>query len=270
MESIELNSYDYEQVQGTNDLEMIDNISKRRKAKLEKKIKAGKFSGKKLKRKQGIVAGTRLTTFGKIAGVATGGASLAASKAGRVQLKKAAKKAGDITKGVAGATVLLPLVPLRPMMIKALNKEGIVATKRTSTVDLANRFYKNIVRKGNPSFEEIDLNNIESYDDNVIGTAIAAVVSGIIAFVKGIKKRKASGEKLNATDELIEAGVAAIESGIAAKEGETVTDEPVDVDGTNNPIENLGAKMGVSPMVIYAAIVIIIIVVIMVIVRRKK
>jgi hypothetical protein len=263
MESLELNDYDYNNIQGTNDLEMIDNISKRRKKKLEKKIAAGKFKGKKLARKKAIASGKKMTLFGKIAGVATGGASLMASKAGRAAAKKGVK-------AIAGMTVLLPLQPLRPMMVKRLKKEGVSVSNKTALIDLANLFYNKVVRKKDSSFEEIDLNNISDYDDHVVGAAIGAVVSGILAFIKGIKKKKKAGEKLDAGDELIEAGVAVIEKQIEEKQGEPITDEPVDENG-NMPIDSgFAAKMGVPPMVLYAAIALVVIIIIVLLVRRKK
>jgi hypothetical protein len=223
LESVELPPDSFDEIQGTNDLEMIDNVTKKRKAKLTKKIAAGKFKGKKLAKKKGIVAGTRMTTFGKIAGVATGGASLLASKAGR----KTAKKIG---KAVIGSTVLLPLQPLRPVMIKGLKKEGVSASIKTPIIDLANLFYKNVVRKNNSSFEEIDLNNLSDYDGDNFAVAISAVVSGIIAFIKGVKKKKASGAPLSKAEETIAEGTEAVEAKIeesaedeaASQIGETV------------------------------------------------
>jgi hypothetical protein len=223
LESVELPSDYYDEIQGTNDLEMIDNVTKKRKAKLTKKIAAGKFKGKKLAKKKGIVAGTRMTTFGKIAGVATGGASLLASKAGR----KTAKK---IAKVVVGSTVLLPLQPLRGVMIKGLKKEGVNASKTTPIIDLANLFYKHVVRKNNSSFEEIDLNNLSDYDGDNFVVSISAIVSGIIAFIKGVKKKKASGTPLTKAEEIIVEGTEAVEAKIeesakdeaASEIGETV------------------------------------------------
>jgi hypothetical protein len=202
MESIEVNDQMYDEIQGTNDLEMVDHISKKRKKKLEKKIAAGKFKGKKLARKQAIVSGKKQTTFGKILKVATGGASALGSKAGRTSLKQDAKK-------IAGATVLLPLQPLRPVMMKGLQKEGVSVSSKTPLVDIANLYYNKVVRKHDSSLEECDINNFE---DNVIGEAIGVVVKGIIAFIKGVKKKKKAGVPLTKTEEEINTTVEKIES----------------------------------------------------------
>jgi hypothetical protein len=263
-ESLEVSPDMYDSIQGTNDLDLIDNVTKKRKAKIAKKIAAGKFKGKKLAKKAGIVAGTRMTTFGKIAGVATGGASLVASKAGR----KTAKKIGKI---VVGSTVLLPLQPLKPMMVKALKKQGVSASLKTPLIDVANLFYKNVVRKNNSSFEDIDLNNLDLQDDHVIGAAIGAVVSGIIAFVKGIKKKKASGEKLNLGEELIETETAVIEAQIASKEGEPVTDENGELGSISNPVNTIAEKIGMSPTMIYIVIGVLVVgIIVFIAMRRKK
>lgn len=221
MESIEVNDRMFDQIQGTNDLEMVDHISKKRKKKLEKKIASGKFKGKKLKRKQAIVEGKRQTTFGKILKHATGGVSALGSKAGRTELKKDAKK-------IAGATVLLPLQPLRPAMMKGLKKEGVSVTAKTPLIDIANLYYNKVVRKHDASFEECDINNFE---DNAIGTAIAVVVKGIIAFIKGVKKKKQAGVPLTKAEETINTAVETIENKVidpAKEQGEEMAQAEVE------------------------------------------
>jgi hypothetical protein len=196
MESLEVNKDTFDNIQGTNDLEMIDNVTKKAAKKQKRKARRKKILG-------GVLA------------VATGGVSKLATKKGRKQI-------GSVLKGAAGVSVLLPLVPLRGMMIKALNKEGIVATKRTSTVDLANRFYKNIVQKHDKSYDDMDINTIPP---DHVAAAIGIVVTAIISFIKNIKKRKADGEKLSKAEELVAAGTEEAEAKINdSAKGEAATE----------------------------------------------
>lgn len=199
MEYLEVSPQMYDNIQGTNDLDMVaDHISAKRKKKLQKKITAGKFKGKRLKKKQAIVAGTRQTLGGRLLGVATGGLSKLTTKAGRTEVKKAGKIAVKIAENIA----LLPLLPLLPMMKKTLKQKG-VRTGNTP-LEITNAFYTNVVKKTDHLNPDIDLLEIDSKDH--LAVAIGAVVSAIIAFVKGIKKKKASGETLSKIEQTIATG----------------------------------------------------------------
>lgn len=110
----------------------------------------------------------------------------------------------NLGKNAASYTVLAPLRPLRGMMMKALKKEGVYVDKRTSLIDVTNRFYNNIViKKSKNKLDEIDVYN---YEQENIEPALTAIVTGIISFVKSIKDKKKRGEKLNKSEELIAKG----------------------------------------------------------------
>ncbi len=222
MEFLAVNQETFDKIQGVNDLNAVrkvvsnfeeeNHISKKRKAKLEKKIAAGKFKGKKLKRKQAIVEGKRQTIAGKILGVATGGLSKLTTKAGRTEAKKGAKVVGNV---LAAGTILAPVMPLMPMMKRALKKKGVTPPKMP--IDVLNAFYKNVV-KGGSNYDghlpNIDLLEIES---DHLAPAVGAVVSAVLAFVKLIKKKKNSGETLTKIEETIANGTEQIETELEEK-----------------------------------------------------
>lgn len=228
---MEVTPESFENIQSFNDLETIgrtDNVTK--VGKLLRKV------GKS-----------------KVLAVATGGASKLASKKGRQEVKKVATKVG---KAIVGTSVLLPLQPLRPVMIKGLKKEGIKADNKTQLVDLANLFYKHVVRKQDKSFEEIDLNNL---DDHAVGAALSAVVTGIISFIKNIKKKKAEGKALTKMEEVIASGTEEVETQI-----ETGAKEEVAKQVGSSLLFNKKTQM------IIVGVIVVIIIIAVVIARKKR
>jgi hypothetical protein len=204
MQYIEVDANQFEETTSFEDMKNLEraaNGEDHAKGKLRKKLKKAASS-----------------KFGRIAaGILTGGASVAASKKGRADLKKGAKKVGKIAKKVLQASAFLPLFPLKPMLVKILKGKGKNVSMKTDMADLANMFYNTVVRKQDKSFEAIDLDEITSTDEHVIGTAVAAVVGGIISFIKAIKKKKAAGQKLTKIEEDVATGTEQVEKQI--KEG---------------------------------------------------
>lgn len=120
-------------------------------------------------------------------------------------LKKVGQTAGDVT-------IWAPIAPLRPMMRKALAAKGKDPGKKTHTGELAKIFYNEIVSKqGN--YEEINI-DFDLQSDNIVDEAATAIISGIIEFIKGIKKKKAEGKQLNKTEQVITDGTEIAETKI--------------------------------------------------------
>lgn len=149
--------------------------------------------------------------------VGTGGLSLAASKKGRAKIKKGLKKVGGFLKKLN--PLFLPIMPLRPMMRKALAKKGKDPGKKADTSVLVKTFYNEVVAKKG-KYEEIHFDD-ELDADNIVSEAIGGIVKGVLEFIKGLKKKKASGEPLDATEKLIVDGTELAETKIteSAKEG---------------------------------------------------
>lgn len=121
-------------------------------------------------------------------------------------VKKAVKTVAKVSKSLALAPMLAPLIPLKPIMKKALQKKGFPAPKKTQ--DLAEAFFNNIVR-GRANFETSYL-EYDGYNDNLVTVEI---VGGIIKFIKDVlvkKKAKTSGAvegvQLSPVEELIADG----------------------------------------------------------------
>ncbi|MFA5297627.1 MAG: hypothetical protein WC389_05400 [Lutibacter sp.] len=216
MEYLQVNQNTFDNIQGMNDLEMVDNVSKlakKRSAKLTKKAAGatGKKKAKLTKRAATVAKkGTLLGRIGHVvAAVSTGGVSLLASKKGRSQLKKAGKVVG---KG-AVLSALLPILPLVPMMRKSLEKKG-VKTKKGQPLETLNLFYKNVVQGKQGNWEAIDL--LETPEDN-LAPVIGVVVSAVISFIKALKKKKADGKTLTKTEQVIVDGTEEAEKQIIEK-----------------------------------------------------
>jgi hypothetical protein len=135
-------------------------------------------------------------------------------------LKKGIKAVAKVSKGLALAPMLAPIVPLKPMMKKALTKKGFKAPKKTQ--DLAEAFYNHII-KGKANYDTPEL-NYDGYQDNFITVEI---VGQILKFVKdaiGKKKLKKSGEvpglQLSPVEELVANDSEKVVKEIEAKAGE--------------------------------------------------
>jgi hypothetical protein len=117
-------------------------------------------------------------------------------------LKKVAKKVVKISAGLAKAPMLAPLIPLKPMMKKALKKNGFNAPSKTQ--DLAEAFYNHVIRG---QHYDMPVLKRDGYQDNLITVEI---VGQILKFVKdalGKKKAKKTGSvpgvELSPTEKLV-------------------------------------------------------------------
>lgn len=239
MEYYEAQDYEYEDLRTSDDMRNFigDNHAKGR---LRKKLK--KVTGSK---------------FGRIAaGIMTGGASVIATKKGRADLKKSAKKAGKLAKKVLKGSAFLPLFPFKAVMVKILKGKGKNVSMKTDMLDVANMFYNDIVRKHDKSFEDIDLDTINTTDEHVVGTAIAAVVGGIISFIKAIKKKKAEGKKLTKIEDEVATGTEQVEAQIKSGAKEEAA-------------QQVGAKLLFDRKTQIIVVTVIVVIVIIVIVMRK-
>jgi len=183
MEAIEVDSQTFEEIEGFEDLEEVeeeafyndvDHMSKKRK---EKK------AARKAKRKAGK------GFFGKV---------------GKV-MKKIGAFAGDLT-------IFAPLAPLRPMMRKMLAKKGKDPGKKTHTGELAKIFYNEVVAK-HGNYEEIHC-DFDLEPDNIVEAAASGIIKGILEFIKGLKKKKSGGEKLSKVEAEIVSGTEKVEKQI--------------------------------------------------------
>lgn len=117
-------------------------------------------------------------------------------------LSKAEKFVIKEVGNIAEATLLLPLLPLRGMMKKAIEKKGGKAPSKFH--DLVNTFYNEVVKKhsiaknpANPAakggtydYPDIDLS---SYDQDHQADAIMEIVQAILGFIKDLKKKGLGG-----------------------------------------------------------------------------
>ncbi len=133
-----------------------------------------------------------------------------AKKATRT-VKRAKKKvirkkkiAGFKKKVGSGAKLLVfaPLLPLKPVIKKALAKKG-VNTKGLNIAELAKKFYEtNLQKKSNieTSFESALYDMEGDVKENFAITA-SVIIKGILGLFKGIKDKKEAGEALTATEQ---------------------------------------------------------------------
>jgi hypothetical protein len=202
--------------------------------------------------------------------VATGGASLAVDKQGRkmaaTDLKNAAKAAVSLAKNLN--PMFLPLMPLRPLMRKALAKAGHPVSKKINITDLANQFYQYVVKptkhyQGEGAFyDEPDLNMLDTPDDNIVEAAVSGIITGILDFIKGIKNKAASGQKLSPLEADIANGTAKVEGLLASKAKEQARTTAANTIGTKILFDN-------KTHWIIAGVVLAIIVVTIIIIKKK-
>lgn len=144
-------------------------------------------------------------------------------KTRRVKVKKAIKKTAKKLASVGTRAILAPLLPLRPIMIKALKSKGKAASRSTKIDVLARDFYNYVVvphSKGN--FEEI---HFDPDVDHIAGTALTAIASAVVTFIKSLKKKKAEGEPMSSTEKTIVKGTEAVEAQIEEKAKEEAARE---------------------------------------------
>lgn len=137
----------------------------------------------KKKRKKGL--------FKRIAlGIVTGGASNIIRDRKKIGkgIAKGAKAVGKAVKKISQVSLLAPLIPLFPVMRKALKSKGLTPPK--DPVKLAEMFYKVIVLKRST----FDPDPFPHYENHV--APIVAIIPPIINFVKNLIKNKKKGAKL--------------------------------------------------------------------------
>lgn len=125
--------------------------------------------------------------------------------AAKKRIKTKVQKAGS-------KAMFAPLVPLKPVMIKVLNQKGKTVSRKIKMPELAKMFYNEIVVKSEPNFETLDYDfDFDSFVDPV---TISALVSGIVTWIKGLRKKKAEGESLNKVEKTVVDGTEEVEKEI--------------------------------------------------------
>jgi hypothetical protein len=201
MEYLEVSQEDFENpnlTEGNVD-EYIDNFGLKSKAK--KTARKTKRVNKRFARKT-----KRAVKKGNTAKVA----KLARKKVSKISIKtgKVAKRAErqEKIKKIASKLnpALLPLIPLKGLMVKALNNKGVTTKKEEPLDVIAKKFYNNIVVKHNKHYEEVHFDS-DLEPDYVVGSAITGIVTAVISFIKDLKKKKeAEGEEaLTPTEKVI-------------------------------------------------------------------
>lgn len=166
-------------------------------------------------------------------------------------VQRGVKKAGNVLKSVAGVSVLLPLQPLRPAMMKALKKKGVFVNKKTSLLDVTNRFYNSVVKASGNYDHYADIDTTELPDDH-LAVAIPVIVEAIISFFKKSKQKKDAGEKLSPVEE-----VAAEGTEIAtAKIEKTIKDEAAQEIGERVMQTNWPLIIGIAAGVVLLIVVV--------------
>jgi len=190
----------------------------------------------------------------------TKAATKAGIKATKFVAKKSltlAKKVGKVVLKATEKAALLPLLPLKPVIIKLLKARG-VNTSGMDMIALAQSFYTTIV-KGGKSYEGYEMPDINVYEhtrDNWI-MAVIPLVTAIVKWVAGMKKKKAAGEELTPTEEVV---VTAADTIIeeANKNPEITGKDVVSPDSEVSIIENAtGGKLKISNTMLYIGIAVI-------------
>lgn len=113
---------------------------------------------------------------------------------------------GRVFQKIGVSAKLAILLPFKGMMIKALNRQGIAASKKDKMKELVTKFLKHIVRKEAPQFyPESAVNKLEVTPEDAEHAAIGAIIGTIIdavkRFVQFLKDKKKSGEPLTSSQE---------------------------------------------------------------------
>jgi len=123
-------------------------------------------------------------------------ASKTAKKAAKKE--KRADRRENFKAKVAGAVEKLGqigvLLPFKKMMREALKAKGINTTDQTDLAEIASLFYDNIVRKKS---------NYSVGNFALSAAAIGGIISGILSFIKGLKRKKDEGATLTQAEEKI-------------------------------------------------------------------
>jgi len=181
-------------------------------------------------------------------------------KAGRFASKEA-KQAGKFAKKeigtVAGAAALLPLLPLKPMMKKLLNKKGIKYSNKLK--DISNKFYNEVIKKHPSAYDDFEYpqHDLDNYTENNIIDVAIEIVEEIIKFIKGIKDKASKGTLL--TD---------IEKDVLDGSNDAVN--KIKKKGRKGGHGGMGRKKPMNMKIIGIGAGVIILIIILVMVFRKK
>ena len=205
MEYLEVDQemFEDESMTPENVAEAIDNaIGDRRKKRLKRRAakKAKKAKKAHGKRKKRLLKRSKKLTGKKIRKVEK-------RQKRRKKIKKGLKRVGQ-------AAVFAPLIPLKPVMLKALEKKGKRPAKKTPIGEVAKLFYNEIVTHYDDNFEPIEM---DFELDNIDPVTISSLVSAIVTFIKGLKKKKKAGEPLTKTEDTIVTGTEAVEAHIQSE-----------------------------------------------------
>jgi hypothetical protein len=139
-------------------------------------------------------------------------------------LKKAERVSARDGKTLIGRAIetaeYAPLIPLIPVMNKALKNKGIAPP---SPIDKkAQLFYNEIVAQSKNSYENYPKINFSNYDADHILPAIPVIVQSVINFVKGIKKQN---DKVKVLTEQVSLGVDGAETKLREAEMKLTKDD---------------------------------------------
>lgn len=137
-------------------------------------------------------------------------------KRGRNRIKKGFKKIGGKLKKVANklkksllSSALLPILPLKGLMVTAIKKKTGQNMRKSFLIDVATTFYNKVVKKGN-NFDEISTSDLENsvlnqyytvdefdrahyegaYKDHIAPAVVTVIVTSIVSFIKAMKKKR--------------------------------------------------------------------------------
>lgn len=123
-------------------------------------------------------------------------------------------KTGEKIGNTLADVVLAPLLPFKGLMKKALEKRGYKPSNKLR--ELAEQFYNHVVKnnfEGN-NYDDVYVSADNYEDEDHAAIAIGAIVSAILAFIKGIKEKGDSGEPLSGTEKAIYQGTQEAETQI--------------------------------------------------------
>lgn len=223
MEAITLTDEQFDDIQSVDDLEMMDNVSRRARRKARKLRRKSKRKAKR-KSKRTARRVKRLTKRGKTAR-AKRVAKRGAKRVKRVK-KRLTKRAKRVeTKGTAAERLAMaPLVPLKPTMVRTLRNKGVAVSRKDSIVKVANLFYNEVVRKSSKFEDEAEI-DLFSYDEDNVAPVISGMVTAIIEFIKGAKKKKDTGSKLTKSEAIVVTGTEVVERKLQEKAKEEAARE---------------------------------------------
>jgi len=194
MQTIEVSNAEYAGLTSFEDVQEVGNVTKKR-------LPGHKFPHPKRRRKKHSTASFE---------------NFADNLVDSFSFKKAFKKVGGVLKKVGSESLAAPLIPLRPVMKKALTHKGVAVPKRTGTMKLAHLFYNNVVAK-HGNYEEIHV-DFDLDADNLVEDAAMGIIKGILEFIKGLKKSKTAGEKLGVVEDMVAGGAMQVEAGLKDKQ----------------------------------------------------